>query len=310
MSIWNDKKIAKLYKLREKSLTWDEIAEEFNGDFSPNNCRKAYYRFMRQGTESSTTKRKKKDKSHIVIPDCQVKSGVDISYLSAIGNYVAAKKPDVIVCIGDFADMPSLSMYDIGKKSFEGRRYKKDIEATIQGMELLMAPIKEAMKKDPSWSPEFHLTLGNHEDRITRAINGDPKMEGTISLDDLKYKEFGWTVHDFLDVKVIDGIAYSHYFTSGAMGRPVGSASALVKKKHQSSVMGHAQDWSIHREVRADGTSIIGLFVGACYLHNEDYLGPQGNNYGRQIWVLHEVNDGSFLPKPVSLKYLQEAYSN
>jgi hypothetical protein len=207
--------------------------------------------------------------------------------------------------------MPSLSMYDLGKKSFEGRRYKKDVQATIEGMQLLMEPIHVAMAADPDWQPELHLTLGNHEERILRAINGDPKMEGTISMEDLQYETFGWKVHDYLVPVVVDGIAYSHFFTSGAMGRPVSSASALVKKKHQSAVMGHAQDWSIHREVKADGTPIIGLFVGACYLHDEDYLGAQGNNYGRQIWVLHEVKgDGSFLPKPVSLKYLQEHYSS
>lgn len=305
---WNEKNIARLYKLRDKDqLTWDQISESFKGKVSANNCRKAYYRFMRKGTES--TVKKKTDRTHIVIPDCQVKSGVDITYLSSIGNYIAKKKPDVIVCIGDFADMPSLSVYDLGKKSFEGRRYKSDIASTIEGMTLLMSPIQREMEKDPNWKPELHLTIGNHEERILRAINSDPKLDGTISMDDLMYKEFGWTVHDYLVPVVVDGIAYSHYFTSGAMGRPVSSASALVRKKHQSAVMGHAQDWAIHREVKADGTPIIGLFVGACYLHDEDYLGPQGNNYGRQIWVLHEVKNGSFLPKPVSLKYLQEHYS-
>lgn len=307
---WTEKSIQKLFKLRDvKCLTWDGIAEAFNNKVSANNCRKAYYRFMKKTTGTVPVKKKSTDRTHIVIPDCQVKADVDISYLSSIGNYIAKKKPDVIVCIGDFADMPSLSMYDIGKKAFEGRRYKKDVESTIQGMNLLMTPILIEMQNDPEWKPELHLTLGNHEDRINRAINSDPKMDGTISMDDLQYKQFGWKVHDYLVPVVIDGIAYAHYFTSGAMGRPVASASALVKKKHQSSVMGHAQDWSIHREVRADGVPIIGLFVGACYLHDEDYLGPQGNSYGRQIWVLHEVENGSFLPKPVSLKYLREQYS-
>ena len=64
----------------------------------------------------------------MIIPDTQVKRGVDLSYLEWIGKYIVDKKPDVIVQIGDFADMPSLSSYDVGKKSFEGRRYKDDIE--------------------------------------------------------------------------------------------------------------------------------------------------------------------------------------
>ena len=52
---------------------------------------------------------------HAVIPDCQVKPGQDYSFLRWVGNYLAEKKPDVIVQIGDFADMPSLSSYDVGK---------------------------------------------------------------------------------------------------------------------------------------------------------------------------------------------------
>lgn len=290
-----------LIKLRDAGQTWDELAKQFK-PHTPNALRKTYYRNIR--------KEAKREKTHIVIPDCQVKSGVDISYLTCIGNYIAEKKPDVIVCIGDFADMPSLSSYDVGKKTFEGRRYKKDIEATREGMKLLMAPIKEAMKKDKKWKPELELFLGNHEDRINRCISSDPKLDGTLSIDDLQYESFGWNVNPFLEVKTVDGIAYAHYFTAGIMGKPVGSSRALVQKKHVSCVMGHNQNWEMHREVRADGSAIMGLFVGSCYLHNEDYLGPQGNNYGRQIWVLHEVDgNGSFLPKPVSLNHLIRNYT-
>ena len=52
--------------------------------------------------------------THLVIPDVQVKPGHDYSFLKAIGNYIVKKRPDVIINIGDFADMPSLSSYDNG----------------------------------------------------------------------------------------------------------------------------------------------------------------------------------------------------
>lgn len=44
---------------------------------------------------------------HLVIPDVQAKDGVPLDHLEWIGRYIADKRPDVIVCIGDFADMPS-----------------------------------------------------------------------------------------------------------------------------------------------------------------------------------------------------------
>lgn len=290
----NNKQLKKLIELKNEGKTWEEIGKVFK--ITGNAAKKTYYRNF------------KSIKTHIVIPDCQVKPGVSLTYLSNIGRYIANKKPDVIVCIGDFADMESLSSYDKGKKSFEGRRYKKDLESVYEGMKLLMSPIKKALEKDKLWKPRFILTLGNHEERILRCINDDSKLDGTIGIKDLKYEEFGWEVVDYLNPVVVDGIAYCHYFTSGVMNKPVTSAKALVAKKHQTCVMGHQQNWDLHRDVRADGTAIIGLMVGSAYTHDEDYLGPQGNTYSRQIWVLHEVNNGEFLPKPVSLDYLEKNY--
>ncbi len=81
--------------------------------------------------------------THLIIPDCQIKPGHDYNYLRAIGNYIVKKRPDVIVNIGDFADMPSLSSYDKGKKSFEGRRYKNDVVATQEAMNILLKPLRD-----------------------------------------------------------------------------------------------------------------------------------------------------------------------
>lgn len=250
---------------------------------------------------------------HAVIPDCQVKPGQDFSYLRWVGNYLAEKKPDVIVQIGDFADMPSLSSYDVGKKSFEGRRYRDDVRATKEAMKTLMDPVLTKVcslvnNHKKRWSPELHLTLGNHEHRINKAVEGDPKLDGTLSVDDLGYSHYGWNVHQFLRPVKLDGISYAHYFTSGPMGRSVVSASKLVTTKLQSCVMGHNQNWDIHRQARSDGTGVIGLFVGSCYLHDEDYLGPQGNFYNRGIWMLYEVEEGDFHPLHISLNFLKKRY--
>jgi hypothetical protein len=51
----------------------------------------------------------------LVIPDMQVKPGVDLAYVERIGSYIVEKQPDVIVNLGDMADMESLSSYDVGK---------------------------------------------------------------------------------------------------------------------------------------------------------------------------------------------------
>ena len=123
---------------------------------------------------------------HLVLPDIQIKPNQDTSFLTAIGLYILEKKPDVVICLGDFADMPSLSSYDVGKKSFEGRRYILDIQAVIDAMRVLLTPILEhnqraAVNKKKIYKPRMIMTLGNHENRINRVIENDPKLDGTLS---------------------------------------------------------------------------------------------------------------------------------
>ena len=251
---------------------------------------------------------------HLVLPDVQAKPGHDFTYLTRLGHYIIKKKPDKIICLGDFADMPSLSSYDVGKKSFEGRRYVADVEASHAARKALLQPITEynnraRKNKEKQYKPEMHLTLGNHENRINRAVNDSPQLDGVLSVNDLGYEQYGWTVHPFLDVIVIDGVAYSHYFTTGLLGRPVTTAAACLSKKHQSCVQGHQQGLQIASSHRADGTRLTSIIAGSFYEHNEDYMSSQGNNHWRGFLMLHDVKDGEFDVMPVSMKFLNEKYA-
>jgi len=241
-------------------------------------------------------------KMHIVIPDGQVKEGVNTDHWEWIGNYIAEKQPDNIINIGDFWDMPSLSMYDKGKLPFEGRRYVKDIKAGRDAMERLLKPIKAV----PGYKPEMDFCEGNHEQRITRVADNNPEYSGKIDRLDMGIEDYGWNFHPFLKVIVRDGVEYSHYFTSGVMGRPVSSAAALLRERQRSATMGHVQhmDIAIHKK-----TQQTALFCATCYSHDEHYLGPQGNDHKRGIIVKHEVEDGRYDLMTVSLRFLQKAYS-
>lgn len=241
----------------------------------------------------------------LILPDVQAKKGVPLDHLRWAGEYIAEKRPDVVVQIGDFADLPSLSSYDIGTKAFEGRRYKDDIEAAHEGMELLLSPIRRLKKK----LPRMVLTLGNHEQRIVKAVNLDAKLDGVLDLSDLRYEKFGWEVHPFLKPVIIEGIAFSHYFPSGVLGRPTTTARALINKMHMSCIAGHQQGRDIAYAKRADGTNITAIIAGSFYQHDEDYLSPMTNQHWRGLVVCHEVKDGSFDEMLVSINFLREKYA-
>jgi hypothetical protein len=246
-------------------------------------------------------------RTHMVIPDVQAKPGVSNDHLEWIANYALDKRPDVVIQIGDWADMPSLSSYDKGKRSYEGRRYIDDIDAARASVERFERVIDDYNRTHPedTYNPEKKITGGNHEQRIVRATDVDPGLYGKLSLEDLGFQDYGWDYIPFLEVVKIDGVQYSHYFTSGAMGRPVSSAAALLRERQGSATMGHVQhtDMAIHKK-----TQRMALFCGICYLHDEGYLSPQDNGTRRQIIMKHEVEDGLYDPMFVSLNFLQKRY--
>ena len=242
-----------------------------------------------------------------VIPDAQVKPGVPIDHLAACGNYLADKRPDVILCLGDFADMSSLSSYmQNGSLEAEGVRYKDDVRAVRVAMTEFLKPIRAAK----GYAPALVMLYGNHEDRITRAINENPKhLQGVMSLDDLGYVEDGWKVFPFLQPVVIGGVAFSHYFPSGVMGRPITTAAALLRKMHMSCFAGHQQGRDIAYAKRADGASLTALISGSFYQHDESYLSPFTNKHWRGMYMLHEVRDGEFDEMAISVNFLLRKFA-
>ena len=259
-------------------------------------------------------------RSHIFIPDIQVHDGVPLDHLDWIGRYIVDKKPDVIIQAGDFADMPSLSSYDKGKKGFEGRRYNKDIQSAREAMNVLLHPLNQLQQsqkkgKKKLYLPEMHLTYGNHEDRIDRAIESEAILEGTISKEDLGYEEAGWTTHPFLETVEKDGILYSHFFPRNANGRIIQnkrgapSARTQVIREMQSCTSGHLQGLDSFIYQTRKGRK-YGLIAGSCYLHEESYLTPQGTHYWRGIIHKHEVLNGEYDAMFISLGYLCRRYGD
>jgi hypothetical protein len=254
-----------------------------------------------------------RNRRHLVVPDTQIKPGVPTEHIDWLAQYCIDKKPDVLVIIGDWADMPSLSSYDKGTKSFEGRTYRADILAANDALQRFMAPIEAeqarvAKNRKKTWNLRKIFTMGNHEHRINRAIETQRELEGLISTDDLFFKQFGFEVYPFLEVATADGVAYSHYFVSGVMGRPCTSARALLQKKYMSCVAGHQQGYDIATAYRGDGTRITAIIAGSFYQHDEGYLNPQTNKHYRGLVMLNEVQNGEFDEMKVSMGYLREKY--
>lgn len=254
---------------------------------------------------------------HLVIPDTQVRPGVPIDHLGWIGRYIVDKKPDVVVHLGDFADMESLSTYDKGTKKHEGKRLLADIAASKRAMAVLLQPLKDHNKKcretkHKQYKPKKYLTIGNHENRITRAANASSEMDGFLDISLLEYGK-DWIVVPFLQVVELDGVQYAHYFPRNAVGkitqdtRGAPNAKAQAQREMKSSTAGHLQGLDTHIHQLQD-RRVYSMIAGSCYLHEEDYLTPQGTKYWRGIIVKHGVKNGEYDCMQVSLDYLCQRY--
>lgn len=249
--------------------------------------------------------------SHFVIPDTQCKDGVKMNHLEAAGNYIVDHQPDTIIHLADHWDMPSLSSYEKkGSKYFEGKSYQRDIEAGLEGMELLLGPLsryneKRKRLKMRQYRPRMIFTTGNHEDRVSRAISEDPRLDGALSLDHMQLRKFGWEAYPFLQPVAVDGVHYAHYFYNPNTGRPWGGVvSTRLKNIGFSFTMGHQQGKDLAERHLSNGKTIRGTVVGSFYQHDEEYKGYQGNNHWRGCIMKHEVANGNYCLMELSLDYL------
>lgn len=244
-------------------------------------------------------------KEHVFIPDTQVKPGVRTEHIAAAARYIASREPNVIVCAGDWWDMPSLSRYEKpGSAYFEGKRYYKDVQAGNEAMNLFQDTL--AKYSAPTYHPRKVFIMGNHEYRIQRAVDSDPvQLDGVIGFNDLLLGD--WEVIPFLKPITIDGVMYCHYFQNPqSLMRSVlsGTVDNRLNKLKQSFTMGHQQTLLWGCQYTAMGKRIIGCVAGAFYQHAEEYQGPQGNNYWRGLVYKHEVDRGEYDPMFVSMRYL------
>lgn len=239
------------------------------------------------------------------IPDTQCAPGQNLDHLLWAGKYIAERRPDYVVWAGDNHDMPSLSSYEgRGSKYYEGKRYFEDIAAGNKGVELLSQGMDGFT---PKLGKEF--LLGNHEQRIERAINTDPRLEGAIGYHHFNYEEHGWRVHPFLSPIEIEGVWMAHYFYNLNTGRSYsGSVDTMLRHVGASFAMGHQQGlrWS-RREIN-NGKAQIGLVAGSYYQEAQAYRGLQGTHEWCGLVLMFELRDGQYDPLMVSIDYLRRRY--
>jgi hypothetical protein len=266
--------------------------------------------YKNRSKKKSKKKHERIGKRMFVIPDTQVKAGNSIEHIVAAANYCAEKKPDIILCLGDWWDMESLSVYS-SKKESEGLRVLDDINAGKEAMDAFMGIVKKAYRKN---MPRLVFTSGNHSAtvRINRFLEDNPHLEGMLVDDTVEFLEdYGWEVYPFLEVVNIEGIRVSHYIVNphSLRGNPLaGAIDTMLKNAGFSFIMGHQQTLKLGKHYLSDGSCRLGIVAGAFYQHDEKYMSPQGNKHWRGCLMLNELRDGAADICELSIEYLMKNY--
>jgi hypothetical protein len=246
-------------------------------------------------------------KRHMVVPDCQVRPNVATNHIEWAGNAAVEYQPDVIVVMGDWWDFPSLSTHNApGSREAEGVKVKADQDAGNDAFQRFIKPIQKRMKRS-KWRPECHFLFGNHEDRLTRYVSRDPKLDGILTLENCKTP--GFKRHPFLKIVNLDGIAYCHYFAQPFSGKAIGGTIvSRLNNIGKSFTQGHQQGFLYASKQYPDHVK-HGLVAGRFYQHHEGYR-PQDvqDSEWCGIVIKNEVRDGTYDLMPLSISYLRRKF--
>jgi len=248
----------------------------------------------------------------INIPDTHITPGISNDKCEMLGEFIMERRPEIIVHDGDFGDVHSCSSWDKGKLS-GGLSFEEDCAWTRDAMRRLLLPIRRyndsrASNKKRTYKPKLIMLEGNHENRITRWVNDNPSLNLPWSVDDLGYKEDGWTVYPFLEKVQIEGITFCHYFPSGNMGAAISGtnpARSILTKFHSSCVSAHSHLKDTANDVDATGRRINCLVAGCFMDHTPGYAVGTADKWWRGVQVLHGVKDGNWDLEEISMERLR-----
>lgn len=254
----------------------------------------------------------------LIFTDCHVGPDQSLLRFDKLAQHILVKKPDVIVQLGDFITIDSLSNWDMNKRLvMEGRRYNEDIAAGRRAINKIFDPIFEYNKQCArmhikQYKPIIHWFLANHEDRVQRYVEQNPQLQGHVDvIKDLGLNKLPVNIVENKDYIEQNGILFTH--------SPVNAAGKLVSGKYSafrvsdlvsmSTIFGHVhrlEQIGLHRH--GSGKLIQILSCGAFFDKPDAYTEGSTENYWRGFVELDVWGEGRFDVTQTSLERLYEMY--
>lgn len=215
----------------------------------------------------------------LVIGDAHVEPNQDLSRFELLAHFAADQRPDIIVAIGDWFGLTSLCTYN-SRLEVEGVRVVEDIKAGNDAIALFEKTLAEVA---PDYKPRKIYTMGNHDHRLDRVAEEDPRLFGLVGTHLMDWTKHGWEVYPFLAPFRANGFRFQHYLCATGGRRAIAGVyqgrKLLQAVNHEESVVvGHGHVLHNREEGLASGKRVHAIQVGKFFTHHEEYAGEDSNN--------------------------------
>ena len=220
----------------------------------------------------------------VAIPDVHMDATVPLHpAYKVVEKFIKDLRPEVVVALGDFLDMGSLSHWANGKpKLLEGKRYWADVEMARNRLANLR-----------KYCQTMAFLMGNHEDWVEKFLEVHPSLIGTIDLArDLDLEKMDIAITPVNMVYSIGKLNFIHgWYTNMYHAR-----------KHLDDMgdhvfYGHTHDHqSYAKPVRAKRYPYIAMSLGCLCDLNPHYLRNKPARHLHGFGVFEVMGDGTFTP--------------
>lgn len=205
--------------------------------------------------------------------------------LAAVKTYLFKTQPDEIIIGGDFLDLNCISSHNAKNlRAVEGQTIEKDIKYANTVLDSLQAvcPVK------------FTYIEGNHEFRLNRYVDANPRMAGILEVPKLlrlAERRIKWvpqwskgTVHKIGKATFLHGeLTCDNH------------AKAMVSSYGDNVFYAHCHDvQSYSKKTKGDNKTRVGQSLGCLCSYAQAYMRGTTSRWQQGFGVFHFMPDGHF----------------
>lgn len=205
------------------------------------------------------------------------------SCFNCLLKVISDLKPSIFILGGDNMDFNTISSFNKKKpKLIEGSRISKDYKHFERDiMKPLESILSEKCKK--------YFMMGNHEERVSWLIEGEPKLEGLVEVEN-NVDLSKWEIIKYKQILRLDSM---HFIHGLYWNKYHAHKTATIYQKN--IFYGHVHNPQIYTTINPiDSLPKQGVSVGCMCDLNPEYKKDEPNRWVNQFLIFYLLTDGTF----------------